>query len=182
MYLVDLLWLPVMVGWPYVIGVQWDPVAQFLWSPELSAPDMSLVWFMWALFFVIESWLLLSHSCMRSTPGWLTVRIYLKHSIQASVQVLTTWSKICLSRLWCLPRSPFGYSACEPNWILLWSCLKMAITHVGSVASWDALWCRPMSDTACGWPWTTCLELQSNPLFVAASTGPGVLWTDQAAQ
>ena len=30
-----------------------------------------------------------------------------------------------------------------------------------------------MSDTTCEWPWATCLELQSDPQFVAASAGPG---------
>ena len=38
-----------------------------------------------------------------------------------------------------------------------------------------------MSDAACGWSWETCLELQSDPQFVAASAGPGVHGKDQTA-
>ena len=34
--------------------------------------------------------------------------------------MLTTVSRIRLSRVWCLPRSPFGYAAYEANWILVW--------------------------------------------------------------
>ena len=33
-----------------------------------------------------------------------------------------------------------------------------------------------MSAAACDWPWATCLELLSDPQFVAASTGPRSVW------
>ena len=33
-----------------------------------------------------------------------------------------------------------------------------------------------MSDAACDWPWATCLELQSDPQFMAAFEEPGCVW------
>ena len=63
--------------------------------------------------------------------GWLMVRLNPNHGMWAAVQVLTIWSGICLKRIWCLPRSPFGY-ACEAYRILFWWCLKLATGCVGS--------------------------------------------------
>ena len=64
--------------------------------------------------------------------GWLTLRLSLDHSVWGSVQVLTTWSRICLIKVWCLQRSLFGYATFEAYWIWLWCCLKLATGCVGS--------------------------------------------------
>ena len=52
--------------------------------------------------------------------------------------------------------------------------VKMSLTPL-SRASWEMLWCRSISGAACCQPWDTCLELQSDPQFVAASAGPGCM-------
>ena len=46
---VDLLWLPVFVVWPSVVGGLWDSVVQSPWSPELDALGMPFMPFMLAL-------------------------------------------------------------------------------------------------------------------------------------
>lgn len=43
MYYVDVLYLPVLAEWHYVVDVLWGPVAQTSWSPELDASEQSLV-------------------------------------------------------------------------------------------------------------------------------------------
>ena len=87
------------------------------------------------------------------------------------MQWMTTQSRICLSWVWCLSRCHFGCAICEANWILLRCGPKMVTGIAGCRAFWEGLWCNPMSDVTCDWPWETCLELQSNPEFVAASAG-----------
>ena len=91
---------------------------------------------MWALL------LQLSLDCYRSVQVWgqslvwLTVRINLYLSVWAASQGLSTQSRIHLQRLCYLPRSPFGYTICKVNWILLWCCLKLATGCFGSGPLW----------------------------------------------
>ena len=47
-------------------------------------------------------------------------------------------------------------------------------------ASWEVLWCRPMSDTSCGWPWATCFDLQVTHSLWLPLLGLGAQGKDQA--
>ena len=60
----------------------------------------------------------------------------------------------------CLPRSPYGYAACEAYWILLSCCLNLTTRPVSVGASCEGVCYRLMSDAASDWTWATCLELQ----------------------
>ena len=70
--------------------------------------------------------------CGIDPKAGLLWRCALTRSVRTTVQVLTTQGGICLSRVWCLLRSHFGYAACEAYWILLCSCLELATGCVGS--------------------------------------------------
>ena len=50
--------------------------------------------------------------------------------------------------------------------------------YVGSEASWEELWLKPMSDTALTGPWQPVWSYKSNPQFVASSTGPVYVWEE----
>ena len=76
---------------------------------------------------VIESWLLSAHLCVGWHSDWLIWRIKLGQCEWVAGQMLPTHSRIHFSRLWCLPRSPFGYAVWEANWILFWFCLKPVV-------------------------------------------------------
>ena len=75
---------------------------------------------------------------------WLRTNPYL--SVWAALQVLTTWSRICLSMVWCLLRSAFGSATCEANWILLWCFLKLVSGCVCCGIFWEGLCCKSTSD------------------------------------
>ena len=120
---------------------------------------------------VVESLLFLVHVCC-----WLTVKIAPDHSVWAAVLVMTTQHEICLSRVSCLPRSPFGYIICEVTWILFWCYLKPVTRCCSSGFSCEGIWWRSISLTACDLSWATCLELRFPPHLLAASAGSGCVW------
>lgn len=63
------------------------------------------------------------------------------HRLRASLQVLTTGSRIYHSGVLCWSRSPFEYATYETTWVLIWCCLRLATVYVVSGASWEALSC-----------------------------------------
>lgn len=65
---------------------------------------------------LIVIWLV---SACDQSSGCLTVRIDSNHRVHAAVQVLTKKSGVCLSSVWCQLTSPFAYSTCEANWVLV---------------------------------------------------------------
>ena len=94
---------------------------------------------------LIESQLLLAHSCIILTLRFVTARLSPQHSVQATVQVLITWSRIYLSMVgWDLPVYMLLVK-------LIGSC------PVDNNRSWmywfwasvEGLLCRPMSDVSC---------------------------------
>ena len=101
-------------------------------SRKLCAPGVSFVWVMCALLLELSLDCYWPVHAWDWPSGWLTVRLNPYHSIWAAVHILTTQSRICLNSVWSLQRSPFGYAACEVNWILLWCCLKLANVCIGS--------------------------------------------------
>ena len=77
-----------------------------------------------------------------------------------------------LSRVWCLPETPFGCTMYMASWLKLWCGLKPTTGCVGSGSTWEVFRYSSMSDVPCNWPWVTCLELPCYLLFVAAWKGP----------
>lgn len=57
--------------------------------------------------------------------------------------------------------------------MVLWCGLKLAAGCVGSGASWEELWCRPGSATACALHRATCYKLQSGLQRVASCAEVG---------
>ena len=96
----------------------------------------------------------------------------LDHGMWVAVQVLTMWSRVPLSMVWCLRRSPFGYAACEAYWILFCYCLKQATGCFGSgplERHSGAPQCQTLFVTG---PWQIVWSYKWSTL-VSASTGPG---------
>ena len=95
--------------WPYIVGVRWDPVVPFPWSPELGARGTP-VRVVCALF------LQLNLDCCGHVSGWdcplgrLAVRNVCDYSRHGVVRGLIPWSGIHLcgaplsseSALWCV--------------------------------------------------------------------------------
>ena len=75
---------------------------------------------------VIERGLLLAHLCVGLTSRLPDSEAQPRPWHVAAMQVVTTRSGICLSRFWCLPKSPFGYATCEAFLIFLRCSLKLA--------------------------------------------------------
>ena len=91
---ISLLWLPVFIGRPSVVGIIWNSVVHSLWFPDLDALWLSFIQFMWALllyfgfnylwlihwWILSSSWLTGSHnpstSCMLLYRCWLTKKYY----------------------------------------------------------------------------------------------------------
>ena len=63
---------------------------------------------------IFQSWLLTVCLCVVLTLSWLTVWINHDHSVYADDHVKQ--SNVFLSRVQCLPSSPFGCATCEANW------------------------------------------------------------------
>ena len=88
------------------------------------------------------------------------------------MQVLPPGSRICLSRVWCLRRSLFGYAACEAYWILPCCYLNLATRYIDS---------GTLEGTLVQTNKKNCLWLAlgklfgaiSTPQLMAASAGPG---------
>lgn len=145
MYYVDLLHIPVLSRWLYLVGTLWDPVVQFLWSPELSTPGMSLVW-------VVCSLLLLSLNCcwyvseLGWSSHWLATRFGFIHSLWVAVR----------------ESDPVDWDLCQQALMLpettLWVCCgrKLASVYVSSGAAWDRFLCSSRSAASCNQHRTTC--------------------------
>ena len=92
------------------------------------------------------------------------MRLNPHHSIQAAVQELTTQSRICFSRVWCLLRSLLGCAICGANWVVLWYGLNLGTGCVGSGASWmysGAGHCQTLLVTCPGLPFCSYTVIHS---------------------
>ena len=95
MHYVNMQCLPVLVKWPYVVGVLWGPVLQSPWSPELGLHVCPLVGCVCPD--VVEPWFLLWCDMRDWLSGWLVVRKDHDYREWAVVQRLPSSSGICFS-------------------------------------------------------------------------------------
>ena len=109
-YVLDLLWLPVFVGWSYTVGVLWSPVVQSPWLPELEL----CVHYVYPPV-IFEPWLLLARPWVKRPSGWLAVRIGHDHSVRDAVRELIPQSRICPSTVRSLLRPPSGCAVYGAN-------------------------------------------------------------------
>lgn len=110
MYYINLLYLPVMVGWPCIIGVLWGSVCSLPSYLSLVLQGCSLCRFVCPPV-VVKPWLLLAHPLVGLTLKLTGCEDWL-------------WVGFSLEALWCLPSPPFVCVACGANWMLfcmVWS-------------------------------------------------------------
>lgn len=133
-YWVGLLWLQVLAGWSYVVGVFVGlSGAVSLVTRAGSFRALPCVGSVWPPF-VVEHWLILTHEWGRwgDWPvGWLAV-LNGHHYRGQVVRGLTQQCGIALVWFWGLPGLPCEYVVCGAVWVMLWHFLYI-ISYRNSV-------------------------------------------------
>lgn len=107
------------------------------------------------------------------------MRINPAHSVRAAVRGLTSQSRICSNRVWCLLKSAFEHAASGTNPVVLWCGLKPATGYVvseplGRYSSVDQ--CQMLPVTSPGLPVSSYKVI--DPWLVPSFVGPGCLWNE----
>ena len=125
LFLQDMLWLPVFMVWPSVVGDLWDSVKQYPWFHKLDSLGMPFMPFMWAL------WIKLGFYCCSIILWCVFFFLLPPFSLPCGycnfVLYFSVSGYILLSHFFCWLSSTYfwwEFRLVQPLWKTVWNFLK----------------------------------------------------------